>query len=140
MILSSELEQDVLVYVRALETVRRTSRFNDDLFYVPYVDSITSLAYHDQVRTQTDPYASDPWRTKYRHTLLVQLFLLDLWDRSAGKDVPVEWFERLFARYNEFLRTEVAPLHPQLADKLLKRKPASELLAARLAVYGGAAA
>jgi len=49
--------------------------------------------------------------------------------------VPIEWFERIFARENDFVRVHIVPDHPASAPSLITHQPASAILAERLEQY-----
>ncbi|GAA5914393.1 hypothetical protein JCM8208_002836 [Rhodotorula glutinis] len=128
--------QGALAVVRALETMRRAPRKGGPgMFRMPYIDPVQSTAYHDFYNIDKRGSGVEPWRTKYRHMLAVELFLLDMWDRSAGKDVPVEWFDRLFARDEDFARVLIAPDYPIHAARLITGESASFVFAERLKQY-----
>ncbi|GAA5914377.1 hypothetical protein JCM8208_002829 [Rhodotorula glutinis] len=128
--------QVVLGAVRAFETMRTAPpKGGSGMFRMPYLDPVTATAYHEFYNIDTRGSTREPWRTLYRHRLAVELFLLDMWDRSAGKDLPVEWFDRLFARDEDFVRVHIAPEYPATSTKLLSGEPASVILADRLVQY-----
>ncbi|GAA5938580.1 hypothetical protein JCM3775_002163 [Rhodotorula graminis] len=124
---TTELDQLMLAKLRAFEPARRARVLDAQFMSVPYLDPITATAHHDVLVAHTSPEGNEPWRTEYRHLMLVQLFL--------GQTPPVEWFDRIFARSNAFVRTEIEPQHPRTAEKLLMQGPASEILAERLSQY-----
>ncbi|GAA5846265.1 hypothetical protein JCM9279_005881 [Rhodotorula babjevae] len=125
----------MLCAVRAFETIRKVTPVGDGYYRMPYLDPVTATAYQDLNNIDSASSGSATWRTKYRHLLSIQLFLLDLWDRSAGKDVPVEWFDRIFACDNDFVRVHIAPDCPVSAASLIWDEPASVILAERLEQY-----
>lgn len=129
------MRQVMLGAVRAFETMRRAPPMGDGYYRMPYLDPVTATAYYDNYNIDTRGSTREPWRTKYRHMLSIELFLLDLWDRTSGEDLPVEWFERLFARDNDFARVHIAPDYPITTAKLITDEPASVILADRLRQY-----
>ena len=133
--------QGVLGSFRAFDVTRQTGEQADGkAMHVPCHNPIATLSF-DEVGTVTpDQLHLEPWRTKYRHLSLVQASLLGMWDRTAGQEPPIEWLERSIERINDFVRIEIEPTQPHVAKKLLLEEPVSEMLAARLAVFGGAAA
>ncbi|GAA5906482.1 hypothetical protein JCM8208_004673 [Rhodotorula glutinis] len=134
-------QQRLLGAVRGLDIMRRCTPLvdRDNMYAVPFVDAISAVAYHEGAYICTSDGDEEPWRTKLRHLMLVELFLLDRWDRTAGQAVPVEWFDRHFARFNDFVRVKVAPTRPEAVEKLLTIQPASVVLADRRPWTGPAA-
>ncbi|GAA5846255.1 hypothetical protein JCM9279_005877 [Rhodotorula babjevae] len=133
--------QSVLGDFRALDVTRQTrTQADEKASLVPYHSPIATLSFDEVTSGRPDRLNPEPWRTKFRHLSLVNASLLGLWDRTAGQEPPVEWLERSIERLNNYVRIEIEPTHPHVAKKLLMEEPPSEMLANRLAVFGGAAA
>jgi len=128
-------QQLALGLIRALEHMRQAIPRGDGTYVAPYLDPITTTAFEELTSLGSNGFAEENWRSKYRHLILAQLFLLDLWDRTAGQAPPVEWFDRIFLRYQDFLRAKVVPTCPA-AEGLLSNAPASEILAKRISFRG----
>ncbi|GAA5914388.1 hypothetical protein JCM8208_002832 [Rhodotorula glutinis] len=134
-------QQLFLGTIRAYEVMRQATTPADvKRVIVSCRDPMAALALDEVSTARPDSVNLEPWRTKYRHFVLVQFALLDLWDRTAGQAPSVEWLVRIVERLNDFVSTEVEPLHPRVAAKLFSAMPSSETLADRLALYGGRAA
>ncbi|GAA5846152.1 hypothetical protein JCM9279_005838 [Rhodotorula babjevae] len=132
--LQAEQLTTMLGVVRSFEAIRLGIGTSAHLPNRPGLDPLTVTAFYDMVIASRDHHLFEPWRPEHRHLTLIQFFLLDLWDRSVGREPPVEWFDRLFARYGDFVRVKIAPTQPQLAQRLQVRAQTSDALGARLAV------
>ncbi|KPV71650.1 uncharacterized protein RHOBADRAFT_47605, partial [Rhodotorula graminis WP1] len=130
----------VLEVLRALEALRLGIGPSTIVPVTSGIDPVMVTAFHDLFIANDVGTLAEPWRPLHRHLTLIIFFLLDLWDRSAGKEPPSEWFDRLFARYNDFVRVKIAPTQPQLASTLNVGTSASEILSARLQVASKRAA
>lgn len=100
--------------LRAYEAARQ------DVGETPFsgLDAIAALSATDYLRTRTEDYGGESWRSMYRHRTLVHLVLLNLWDTEAGPPRLAEWFVRVYQRDMDFFRVSVAPTHPEMAKEL----------------------
>ncbi|GAA5846253.1 hypothetical protein JCM9279_005875 [Rhodotorula babjevae] len=103
-------------------------------------DPMAALAFDEFVTASPrDLLNPEPWRAKYRHIMLVRFSLVDLWRRTAGQEPPAEWLDRIFERTNDFVRAEVQPLQPRVAEKLFVEERSSETVTTRPDMRGPAA-
>ena len=112
--LSHADQQLVLPMLRAYEAARQ------NLGATPFPrgrDVMLALSAADYLRTKTDDYGEEPWRTLYRHRTLVHLALLDLWASRSGPASLAEWLARLHERDMHFFSVTVASTHPELAEE-----------------------
>ncbi|GAA5914396.1 hypothetical protein JCM8208_002838 [Rhodotorula glutinis] len=110
-------QQVVLPLLRAYEAARQ------NLGETPVAqrqDVILALSASDYLRTRTDDYGEEPWRTLFRHRTLVHIALLDLWATRAGPPALAEWLGRIHERDMGFFTVTVAPGYPDLAEQLVE--------------------
>lgn len=113
--------QHVLPLLRAYEALRQTPDNTDGFISPPGLDPIAILSCYEIRVMRTPDWPDEPWRTKWRHLMLASVVILEAWSNESKEPPPVDWIAQSHSRLDDFIRTTVAPTHPELADKLLKR-------------------
>ncbi|GAA5945765.1 hypothetical protein JCM3775_005844 [Rhodotorula graminis] len=126
-LVTPDIQRRVLVIARAHENARTL-----DLRHIvtsPVANPFGNLASwdwysaRDTTEASTMRWGDEPWRSWYRHAMLVYLYLMDQCRRepnSPETTTRAAWLERLVERNDTFIRTTIAPTCPHLADSMLE--------------------
>ena len=121
-----ERRQRVLVIARAHEHARTLDLTKP--VTRPAANPFGSLALwdwytaRDSTEASTMRWGDEPWRSWYRHAMLIFYFLMDQCRRepeSVETRTRTPWLTRLHTRNDAFIRSTIAPTCPDLADTML---------------------
>ncbi|GAA5914667.1 hypothetical protein JCM8208_000407 [Rhodotorula glutinis] len=125
-LVTSEIQQRALVIARAHEHSRTLDLKN--LRTGPAANPFGNLASwdwysaRDTTEASTMRWGDEPWRSWYRHAMLIFLSLMDQCRRAPYSDATTAmapWLDRLRTRNYAFIRSTIAQTCPRLADSML---------------------